>query len=337
MKTAAVLFAASLLAAPSHAGDWGRVELVGAELFGMDQAHSSVGFTIGFMGLTRVRGTFRSYSAAILYDEKDPSRSSATVVIDAASIDTDMDVRDKDLRGPRFFDVEKYPRIVFQSRSIEKAGKDRYIVHGTLEMHGVTHEVAIPMTQTVARMPDSGWGNMRIGGAGGVKVKRTDFGILGGEFWGAKALSDDVEIEIAILGNRYNFDRWSFDSREKPSIGEVLARTVDSAGAEAAVGRYRELKEKNPGDYNFAVDQITLAANRLLQHRRFPEALALFRLAAEESPKETVVQARIGEIHAAMGNRDAALAAYRKALELAPQNPEAIEMVQRLESRVSAR
>ena len=45
------------------------------------------------------------------------------------------------------------------------------------------------MTQTVARMPDAAWGNIRVGGEGSVKLKRTDFGILGGEFWG-KALAD---------------------------------------------------------------------------------------------------------------------------------------------------
>jgi len=331
----AVWAAGKTAAAQAPPPEWGRIDLVGAELFGADTAHSYVGFTIGFLGLTKVRGTFKEYTAAILYDEKDPTRSSVTVVFDPATIDTGLEGRDKDLKGPRFFDVERYPRMIFQSRSIERTGRDSYLVHGTLEMHGVRRDVSIPMTQTVQRMPDTAWGNMRVGCSGAVKLKRTDYGILGNEFWGKKTLSDEVEVEISILGNRFNFDKWSFDSRQKPSVGEAMWQALTEKGIEAAVTRYRELKEKSANDYNFATDQVALVASRLLQHRRLREALEVYQLAAAEAPKETVLQARIGEISAALGNRETALAAYRKALELAPQNAEAMEMVRRLEASVS--
>jgi polyisoprenoid-binding protein YceI len=323
--------------AQAPAPDWGRIELVGAELFGVDVSHSYVGFTIGFLGLTRVRGDFKSYTAAILYDEKDPTRSSVTVVFDPASIETGSATRDKDLKGPRFFDVERFPRMVFQSRSIERTGKDGYIVHGTLEIHGVRRNVSISMTQTVPRMTDTAWGNMRVGGAGAVKIKRTDYGIEGGEFWGKKALSDEVEVEINILGNRYNFDKFNFDSHGKPSVGKEMWEALAARGVEGALARYRELKEKSPGDYNFDTDQVSIVGNRLLQHRHLREALQVFRLAAAESPKEPVLQARVGETCAALGDREGALTAYRKALELAPQNPEAIEMMRRLESLSASR
>jgi polyisoprenoid-binding protein YceI len=333
----AVCAAGRIAAAQAPPREWGRIDLVGAELFGADTAHSYVGFTIGFLGLTKVRGTFKGYTAAILYDEKDPTRSSVTVVFDPATIDTGLEGRDKDLKGPRFFDVEKYPRMIFQSRSIERTGKDGYVVHGTLEMHGVKRDVSIPMTQTVQRMPDTAWGNMRVGCSGAVKLKRTDYEILGNEFWGEKTLSDEVEVEIAILGNRFNFDKWGFDSRQKPSVGEAMSAALAAKGVEAAVARYRELKAMSASDYNFGIDQVAIVGNRLLQHRRLREALEIFRLAAAEAPKEAVLQARIGETSAALGDREAALTAYRKALELAPKNPEAMEMVRRLETSVSGK
>jgi len=238
-------------AAQAPPPEWGRIDLVGAELFGADTAHSYVGFTIGFLGLTKVRGTFKDYTAAILYDEKDPTRSSVTVVFDPATIDTGLEGRDK--------------------------------------------------------------------------------------FWGEKILSDEVEVEIAILGNRFNFDKWSFDSRQKPSVGEAMSAALAVKGVEAAVARYRELKAMSAADYNFGIDQVAIVGNRLLQHRRLREALEIFRLAAAEAPKEAVLQARIGETSAALGDREAALTAYRKALELAPQNPEAMEMVRRLETSVSGK
>ena len=62
----------------------------------------------------------------------------------------------------------------------------------------------------------------------------------------------------------------------------------------------------------------------------FPPPDRVEEVPAAEFPKEAVLQARIGETNAALGNREAALAAYRKALELAPLNPEAMEMVRRL-------
>ncbi len=62
--------------------------LDGRELFGIDAAHSELSFRIGFLGINNVRGTFAKYSAAILYDDNDVSRTSLTLVIDAASIST---------------------------------------------------------------------------------------------------------------------------------------------------------------------------------------------------------------------------------------------------------
>jgi polyisoprenoid-binding protein YceI len=331
-----LLLALTAPAVEAPAPSWGRIPLVEAELFGVDTAHSYVGFTIGFLGMTKVRGLVRSYSAAVLYDEKDPSKSSVTIFLDPASIDTGLEMRDKDLKGDRFFDVGKYPRMCFQSDSIERTGPDRYVVHGTLEIRGVKRPVALPMTQTVPRGPDSGWGNVRVGGSGRVTIKRTNFGISGGEFWGQKALSDEVELEIDILCNRFNFWDGGYDSREKPSIGEALEKTLLADGAAAAVSQYRELKDKHSGDYNFGAGHLTRLANRLLQRRQFQDALEIWKLAAEAAPTDTTIQARLGETYAALGDRSRALAFYRKVLELSPDNPEAIEMLRRLE-KTSAR
>jgi hypothetical protein len=90
--------------------------------------------------------------------------------------------------------------MFFQSDSIDRVGPDCYVVHGTLEIRGVRRPLAIPMTQTVLRAPDSGWGNVRVGGSGRVTIKRTDSGILGGEFWGQKALADEIELLGQVRG-----------------------------------------------------------------------------------------------------------------------------------------
>jgi polyisoprenoid-binding protein YceI len=341
--TAALLLAGSLaMTAAPEAGVpappiWGRIELIGAEPFGVDASHSYLGFSIGFMGITKVRGTFRTYAAWILYDEKDPTKTSATVLIDPSSIDTGSEFRDKDLKSARFFDVEKHPLAIFQTQRIERTEPDRYVVHGTLEIKGVKRPVDLPMTQTLSRMPDVGWGNIRVGGSGFVTVKRTDFGILGDEFWGNKALADDVEISIDVLGTRSNHDRWSFDSKEKPSIGEAIWKTYEAGGIDQALGKYAELMTKQPNAYNFAPSQIAIVGHRLLQRRRLPEALRVYELGLAAGPSEPAgFHCKIGEVHAAQGDREAAIESYRKALELNKNSAEAIEMLRHLDPRPPA-
>lgn len=317
-----------MFAAVAHAED-GRIKLIEAEVFGIDRSHSHLGFAIPFLGLNKVHGTFNDYTATILYDDVKPERSSVTVVIEAKSIDTHGEMRDRDLQGEPWFATEKHPQIVFQSTRIERKGGEQYVVHGNLTMKGITKAVAIPMTRTVPRAPDAGWGNIRIGGTGAVMINRRDFGIDGPEFW-SKALGDSVEIEIDLLGNRPNYDRWNFQSKDKPSIGEVLAKTVEESGGAAAAAQFRELRAQKPEDYNFAPGQLATVIFRLMQHRKIDDALALLGAAVEAYPEESGFHARMGEAYATLGDRARAIAAYEKAQALNPMGTEAKEMLRRL-------
>jgi len=326
-----MLFAASAFAAdlPQFEPFPARIELIGAEIFGIDRAHSHLDFTIGFLGMSKVRGQFNDWTATILYDEVHPERSSVTVSIDAKSIDTALEGRDNDLRGERFFDVAKYPRITFRSTRIEPKGKDQWLVHGELTMKDKTKTIAIPMQRTTARVPDKGWGNIRIGGAGGVTIHRKDFDITGNEFWGA-AISDEVAIDLDILGSRPNYERWSWMSREKPSIGEVVWKTLETDGAAAAAAKFRELRKSNADQYNFDAGQLGIAINRLMQRRKIADALPLLEAAIEAYPEEPGFYARSGEAYAALGKRDEAIRMYEKARELNPNGTESAEMLRRL-------
>ncbi len=303
--------------------------MLDAEIFGIDRSHSHLGFTIGFLGMSKVRGTFNDYAATILYDDAKPERSSVTLVIDAKSIDTHSEGRDRDLQAEKWFDTAKHPHIVFQSTRIERKGGEQYVVHGELTMKGVTRAIAIPMTRTVRRTADAGWGNVRIGGTGATTIRRGDFGIDGPEFWG-KSLSNEVEIEIDLLGNRPNYDRWSFQSKDKPSIGEVLVKTVESNGGAAAAAQFRELRAQKPDEYNFASNQLGTVILRLMQHRKIGDALALLAVAVEAYPEEAGFHARMGEAYATLGDKARAIAAYEKAQALNPAGTEARELLRRL-------
>ena len=336
MRIPFLLVIVAFLAASSLASDIPPASidaLGGAELFRIDTAHSYLGFSIKFLGMTDVRGTFRDYDASILYDDNHPERTSVTLVIDTASIDTNIEFRDKDLKTAKFFDVEKNPHIVFQSTSIEPKGNEHYVVHGNLTIKGITRPIAIPMTRTTGRVADGAWGNIRIAGNGMIIIRRKDFGILGNEFWGDKTLGDDVSITLEILGIRPNYDEWSFDSEKKPSIGEVLQKTLETEGAPAAAARLRELKRDHSDDYNFAPGELGLLINRLMQRRKVTDALELLKAGDELYPQEPRFFARSGEAYATIGDREQAIRMYEKAAALSPFGTESMEMLRRLKAR----
>ncbi len=309
----------------------GKIDLLGgAEIFRIDTSHSYLGFTVKFLGMADVRGIFRDYGATIIYDDDHPERTSVTVSIDPASIDTGSDFRDKDLKSEKFFDVQKYPQIIFQSTKIERHRNEHYLVHGKLTIKGITREITVPMTRTVRRVADQAWGNIRIGGNGAIVLTRHDFNLLGNDFWGDKTIANDVNVTIEILGNRPNFERWSLDSKDKPSIGEVALQAVDASGGPAAAQKIRELKRDKPNDYNFAVGQLGIAVNRLMQKRRIAEALELLNVGRDLYPEEAGFWARSGEVYATLGDREQAIRMYEKAQVLFPAGSESMEMLRRL-------
>ncbi len=87
-----------------------------------DATHSSIGFSVRHLMISKVRGHFNQWSGTFDYDESDPTRSSLEVRIDAASIDTRDEKRDAHLRSPDFFDVEKFPALGFKSTRVERDG-----------------------------------------------------------------------------------------------------------------------------------------------------------------------------------------------------------------------
>jgi polyisoprenoid-binding protein YceI len=168
-----------------------------ADKFTADPAHSSIGFSVKHMVISTVTGYFDDYAVTIMYDEKDPTKSSAEVAIKTASIDTKQPKRDDHLRSPDFFDAANHPEITFKTKRIEKAGDD-YVAIGDLTIRGVTKEIQLPFT--IAGVITDPYGNTRLGLSGSTKINRQDYGVS----WNKKldngglVVSDDVVISINI-------------------------------------------------------------------------------------------------------------------------------------------
>ena len=160
--------------------------------FTVDPAHTCVGFDVGHLGLSRVQGRFSKLTGSLYANGADAAKSNVKITIDAASVDTAVEPRDKHLRSPDFFDVAKYPEITFASTAVRKEG-DGYVAVGDLTLKGVTKPVTIRFKH-YGPIKDP-WGNTRIGVvAEPLVIHRTDFGMM----YDTKAISDDVTIRLSL-------------------------------------------------------------------------------------------------------------------------------------------
>ena len=150
-----------------------------AELSGtwtIDPSHTSVGFIARHAMVTNVRGTFDEIEGVGVLDTVNPAASTATVTMQAASINTNSEDRDVHLRSADFFDVETYPELRFVSTSIGPSGSMTLSVAGDLTVKDVTRRVTVDLTFTgVARDPS---GSMRAGFEGETSVDRRDWGLV---------------------------------------------------------------------------------------------------------------------------------------------------------------
>jgi polyisoprenoid-binding protein YceI len=159
----------------------------------IDPNHSSAQFSVRHLGLSTVRGAFTKLSGSAKNDPSDPTKDTLTATIDTASVDTRVEMRDKDLRSPHFLDVEKFPTMTFQSKQVKVAGPGKLLITGDMMLHGVTKEVVLDVDGPTAPIKDP-WGNQRIGASATTKISRNDFGVSGAP----GAVGDEVTITLDV-------------------------------------------------------------------------------------------------------------------------------------------
>jgi len=135
-------------------------------------------------------------------DGTDPSRSTASVTLHAASIDTRNAQRDEHLRNDDFLSTEQFPTLTFVSTGVRRVG-DGYELTGDLTVKDITRDVTVPFSYEGSATDP--FGNVRVGFEGSVAVSRKDFGITwnaaletGGVLVGDKIL---LEFEISAIRN----------------------------------------------------------------------------------------------------------------------------------------
>ena len=173
--------------------------VAGASTWDIDPAHSAAQFNVRHMMVSNVKGEFGKMTGTVTLDDKEISHSTAQATIDTTTINTREPNRDKDLKSPNFFDVEKYPTITFKSTSFKKVGPEKYKVAGDLTIHGVTKPVVLDVEAPEATTKDPK-GNERRGATATTTINRKDFGLT----WnkpletGGVMVGDQVTINIDL-------------------------------------------------------------------------------------------------------------------------------------------
>lgn len=112
-----------------------------------DPVHSKLTFTVVHRGFSDIFGLFQKFEATIISSKPDFNDAVFTLSVDVTSINTEVKMRDDDLRSPNFFEVAKYPMMTFKSTSIRNTTgmKDRFKITGDLTLHGVTKSITMDL------------------------------------------------------------------------------------------------------------------------------------------------------------------------------------------------
>ena len=164
----------------------------------IDKNHAQTNFKIRHMGVSEVRGSISGVTGAIVWNEKDPSKSSVEATIDTNTVSTNNEGRDKDLKSDHYFNVEKYPTMTFKSTSVSRVDGKLQVV-GDLTLAGVTKSVTLEVDGPTA--PQKGMGGKTVIGLSATgTIKRTDFNFA--PKMPSMALGDEVQITIDVEANQ---------------------------------------------------------------------------------------------------------------------------------------
>ena len=170
-----------------------------ATTYALDPEHTSVGFKIRHL-FSNVKGTFNDVEGEFEYVPGQPDQWTVTATIQAASIDTNQENRDKHLRSEDFFDVETFPTLKFTSTKVVYANSDSTLLHGLLTIHGVEQPVVFDLE--IHGEGKDPWGNLRSGFTATTTVNRKDFGLNWNQALetGQLLVGEEVEIVLEVEG-----------------------------------------------------------------------------------------------------------------------------------------
>jgi polyisoprenoid-binding protein YceI len=164
----------------------------------IDPLHSEVLFKIKHLVISTVTGSFTKFEGKVNTTGNDFENAQINFSIDVSSVHTGQEQRDAHLKNSDFFEIEKFPNILFKSTSFIKTGEDKYILTGNLTMKGVTKEVSLDVEYGGTEKDNHG--NTKAGFELSGVINRKEFGVTFNALTesGGLALGENVKITANI-------------------------------------------------------------------------------------------------------------------------------------------
>jgi polyisoprenoid-binding protein YceI len=171
-----------LLVASASISQWAAAQYQPVE------KESSVTFMVRNFGI-QVSGLFTTIKGSIHFDTQNPSNDLFDIKIDAATVNTDNNMRDEHLKGSYYLDTANYAAIHFVSTSVTRDKSGPFNMTGNLEIKGKTRVITFPFTAVQV--------NERLQFKGNFKINRQDFGV-----GGTSTISNEVEVFLNVIAQK---------------------------------------------------------------------------------------------------------------------------------------
>jgi polyisoprenoid-binding protein YceI len=185
-----ILFAAGMITAAAIAS------VFAADTYALDPAHTQAIFTINHLGFSTITGGVRDLKGTLVLDTVKLENSTVKVTMAADSVDTGFAARDKDLRGPMFFNVAQFPTMTFTSTHITKTGAQTADIEGNFTLLGITKPLVLKTTFNRMAKDTIGTNVYKVGFTATTMIKRSDFDMKAY----VPYVGDDVHVTINFEG-----------------------------------------------------------------------------------------------------------------------------------------
>ncbi len=146
---------------------------------------------VGTQMNAQVKGEFRQFSGAVVFDPESPETGHAELSVKTGSIDIGLDDGNLTLQQPEWFDVDRFPEARFKATGFRALGGERYEAQGVLAIKGHEEHMVVPVA--IHRNDDGS-----LTASGEFSVRRLPFALGSGDWSDVSLVSDDVRVLFRI-------------------------------------------------------------------------------------------------------------------------------------------
>ena len=164
----------------------------------VDNAHSSVKFSVSHLVISEVEGAFKKFEGTLMSTNANFADSKIDFTVDVNSINTDNEMRDKHLKGDDFFNAGQFPNMTFKSTSLKKVSGNKYVLAGNLTIRNVTKPVKFDVVY--GGTAKDGYGNTKAGFKATTVINRFDYNLKWNNLTeaGGATVGKDVTLDLKM-------------------------------------------------------------------------------------------------------------------------------------------